>query len=188
MRQILAGNRAVNYIVRRSRRARRVRISVACDSSVVVTLPQGFGFDSAEQFIRAKFFWVLRALEYFKPYKNQRLIKSGRRDYLANKQLAWDLVKAKIYQLNKIYGFTYNKINIKNQKTRWGSCSKQGNLNFNYQVVRLPPSLLEYLVAHELCHLGQMNHSARFWELVARAIPDYKQKRRQLRQVGVFAS
>jgi len=151
----------------------------------VVTLPWGIGETAAEKFIKQKFAWVLKSLDYFKSFSGRTIIPSGRRDYLKNKHRALLLVKAKVLQLNQIYNFSYNRVSVKNQKSRWGSCSKRGNLNFNYKIVYLPEALTDYLIVHELCHLKEMNHSKNFWLEVGRAIPDYKVRRRELRNFGV---
>ena len=79
----------------------------------------------------------------------------------------------------------FNKINIKNQKTRWGSCSKKGNLNFNYKIALLPQHLADYIIVHELCHLGEFNHSRSFWNLVAKVFPEYLGIRNELRRSGI---
>lgn len=73
---------------------------------------------------------------------------------------------------------------IREQKSRWGSCSSRGNINYNWRAVMAPPAVLDYLVVHELCHLKVPNHSAAFWTLVAKAVPDYKEHRRWLRDSG----
>lgn len=77
----------------------------------------------------------------------------------------------------------YNRIFIKEQKTRWGSCSSLGNLNFNWKLILLEPGLLDYVVVHELAHLKQMNHSPAFWAEVETILPDYRERRRRLRGV-----
>ncbi|MCU0660293.1 MAG: M48 family metallopeptidase [Candidatus Pacebacteria bacterium] len=88
-------------------------------------------------------------------------------------------------KFNKVYKFKFNKVSIKNQKTRWGSCSKRGNLNFNYKIALLPEKLAEYVVVHELCHLGQFNHSQKFWNLVAKTMPDYLDIKEELKRSGL---
>ena len=108
------------------------------------------------------------------------------REYLLHKSRARQLVKTRIAELNLLYNFSYQKFVIRNQKSRWGSCSSRGVLNFNYKLVFLPDHLADYLIAHELCHLKEMNHSRRFWNEVARAIPDYPRCRRDL-QLFKFA-
>ncbi len=85
---------------------------------------------------------------------------------------------------NASYNFTWASVAIKSQKTRWGSCSRQGNLNFNWRLLLAPPAILDYVVIHELCHLQEHNHAASFWALVERACPDYRDHRRWLRLHG----
>lgn len=85
---------------------------------------------------------------------------------------------------NARYGFTYGRVAIKEQKSRWGSCSRKGNLNFNWRLVLAPAPVLDYVVIHELCHLKELNHSPRFWQLVALACPDHAMHRAWLRRHG----
>jgi len=123
-----------------------------------------------------------RRLFWFKT-KTKRLLP--KKEFIRQRGRAYDLVLEKLKNFNEIYKFKYRKISIRNQKTRWGSCSKKGNLNFNYKVVYLPNHLADYLVVHELCHLGEMNHSKRFWALVAKTFPDYRTMRRELKNIKV---
>ena len=98
------------------------------------------------------------------------------KDFKENKQKAYALVHNKVLYFNKFYNFEIKSINIRNQKTRWGSCSKDKNINFNYKIVFLPSLFQDYIIVHELCHLREMNHSKRFWNLVAQQIPDHKKE------------
>ena len=107
--------------------------------------------------------------------------KGSKSEYLKYKNQALKLVRNKLEHFNKSYNFKYNKVTVRNQSTRWGSCSKSGNLNFNYNLSLLPENLVDYIIVHELCHLGEFNHSKNFWDLVARAVPDYKERRQELR-------
>ena len=81
-------------------------------------------------------------------------------------------------------GGHYTKITIRDQKTRWGSCSARGNLNFNCLLMLAPPEVLDYVIVHELCHRKEMNHSPRFWSEVAKVIPDYKNHEKWLKTEG----
>lgn len=106
--------------------------------------------------------------------------------------LKWYKLKAKeqitmhVEELTKIIGITYNKIFIRNQKTRWGSCSGRKNLNFSWKVILTPPELIKYLVVHEVCHLVEMNHSKNFWELVEKYDPLFNQHSKDLQKAGYY--
>ncbi|MDH5442067.1 MAG: M48 family metallopeptidase [Candidatus Nomurabacteria bacterium] len=108
-----------------------------------------------------------------------------RTHYNEHRETARNIVIEKIEYWNKFYGFTFGRISIRAQRTRWGSCSSKSNLNFNYLIVFLPSDLQDYLIVHELCHLQEMNHGAQFWKLVEQTIPDYKNARQKLRAVRV---
>lgn len=85
---------------------------------------------------------------------------------------------------HQLTGGTYHRITIRDQKTRWGSCSSNGTLSFNYRLMYAPPKILDYVVVHELCHLTHMNHSKDFWNMVASIMPDYKTCRSWLKEHG----
>ncbi len=175
------------YTLKQSARARRMRITVRCDASVVVTVPRFFSQNKVERFLADKASWILKKITYFQklgPVIGKPRV-GGVVEYRKLKHHARALVKEKIAQINQLYNFSFNRISIKNHKSRWGSCSKKGNLNFNYKIIHLPADLAEYIVAHELCHLKELNHSSRFWDLVAKAIPDHKERRKKLKAVFV---
>src|SRR3989344_4944712 len=111
--------------------------------------------------------------------RRRRKSKQVRRGhYLLHKEHARALILGKVNHFSGLYGCTLNKIFIKNQRTCWGSCSKKGNLNFNYKILFLPEKAQDYIIVHEVCHLKEFNHSKRFWDLVAKTIPDYLEIRR----------
>lgn len=92
------------------------------------------------------------------------------------------MVHARVRHYNAVYNFTYARIFIKNTKSRWGSTSSRGNLNFNYKLLFLPPAVADYIIVHELCHLAHFNHGPQFWALVARAVPNHRTLRSELRR------
>lgn len=110
--------------------------------------------------------------------------KPLRLSYLRHRETARELVLKKIPEFNAHYGFKVGRVAIRDQKSRWGSCSSKGNLNFNYRIALLPSYLADYVIVHELCHLGEFNHKEKFWALVARTIPDYKKYRDELRVIS----
>jgi predicted metal-dependent hydrolase len=114
--------------------------------------------------------------------KGKRGITSFHRDYFRNKERARKLIMKRLDYFSQKYNFRFNKVSIRNQKTRWGSCSKKGNLNFNYRLIYLPQRQIDYIIVHELCHLKYLNHSKKFWNLVGKIIPNYREVRKELRQ------
>jgi predicted metal-dependent hydrolase len=108
-----------------------------------------------------------------------------RRFTIEKREYARNFVDNRISYFNKFYNFKINRVAIKNQTTRWGSCSSKGNLNFNYKIIYLKPVLADYLIVHELCHLGELNHSKKFWALVLKTIPDYAKTNKELRKTPI---
>jgi hypothetical protein len=97
---------------------------------------------------------------------------------------AGEMIAARVAHFQALLDVQPRTIRIKGQKRRWGSCSAKGGLNFNWRLILAPPEVLDYVVAHELCHLLHMNHSRRFWESVAGVLPDYKLRRNWLKEHG----
>lgn len=122
-----------------------------------------------------------RKFKYFRIIFRRISLRGPKKEYLEHKNRALVLAKERLEFFNRSYGFNFNRVSIKNQKTRWGSCSKKGNLNFNYRIALLSEKLADYIIVHELCHLGQLNHSRQFWNLVAQTIPDYSALRKELK-------
>ncbi|MDB5255287.1 MAG: putative metal-dependent hydrolase [Candidatus Nomurabacteria bacterium] len=106
--------------------------------------------------------------------------------YNKYKEQARFLVHERLEHFNAHYNFTYHRVSIRNQKTRWGSCSNKGNLNFSYRILFLEPEAQDYLIVHELCHLKEFNHSQRFWDLVSEQSPNYKKYHLELRHKSNF--
>ena len=111
------------------------------------------------------------------------LMRRNRIGYRKYREAARSLARARLDYFNRFYGFRLGRLFIKNHKSRWGSCSEYGNLNFNYKIVHLPSPIADYIIVHELCHLGQLNHSPAFWALVERTIPDHRARRAALQRL-----
>lgn len=176
----------IPYKLKRSKRAKRMRLAVYCDGSVVVTSPLGIERSFIEKFITDKKKWVLDKIQFFKSIDSKSIRAFSRKDYLENKDKAFALTHERIKFYNKIYGFSFNKIFIKNQKTRWGSCSRNQNLNFNYKIIFLPQKHRDYIIVHEICHLREFNHSKKFWTLVEKTLPNYLEIKKELRNHELF--
>ncbi|MDP3061587.1 MAG: SprT family zinc-dependent metalloprotease [Chloroflexota bacterium] len=94
------------------------------------------------------------------------------------------VIRARVEELGAVLGVSYNRLTIRGQRTRWGSCSRKGNLNFNWKLLMAPQPVVDYVVVHELAHLAVMDHSKRFWSLVAQHCPDWRAHRRWLKEHG----
>lgn len=128
--------------------------------------------------------WIFRKVRRRSSVVGRKLfVKSSKVEYQKHKEHARAMVHRKIASFNAFYNFTFHKVAIRNQRSRWGSCSKKGNLNFNYRLVLIPEALADYVIVHELCHLGEFNHSKNFWNLVAQTIPNHAQLRKQLHKI-----
>lgn len=174
----------ISYIFRRYRRSRHIRISLRHDGRVLVTAPMRVSRGVVDKFVSSQKAWIE---EHIKTKKNERThdipVHITQMGYHACVSRAKKLIMQRLRHFNQHYGYAYKKISVRNQQTRWGSCSSKGNLNFRYTLLFLPIHLVDYVVVHELCHLKEMNHSKKFWLLVGETIPDYKTRRRELRAV-----
>jgi len=136
-----------------------------------------------------KIFFGMRVVRRRRTVRRVRLSRMSRtqskKQYAELKDDALVLVTQRLMHFNTQYSFTYKNVCIRNQVSRWGSCSSKGNLNFNYRIVLLPQKLSDYIIVHELCHLGQFNHSQKFWNLVGQTIPDYKEIKDELQKQSI---
>jgi predicted metal-dependent hydrolase len=105
-----------------------------------------------------------------------------KKHYRDHAEAARALAHERLEHFNRHYGLSYNKVSIKNTKTRWGSCSSKRNLNFNYKILFLSPEERDYIIVHELCHLKEMNHGPHFWALVAEQVPNWQTLRRTVKK------
>lgn len=166
----------IRYAVKKSERAKNIRITIEANGSVIVTIPQKFSARQADIFVKEKSAWILRRVSYIKKFCDNTFAYQDRKEYLKYKQRAKKTIQDRVDHYNRLYKniFSYNKISVRNTESRWGSCSSKKNLNFNYKIIFLPSKLRDYVIIHELCHLREFNHSRKFWKLVSEMIPDYK--------------
>jgi hypothetical protein len=145
----------------RSIRARRVIISVKPYERVRVAIPNRVSFKSALEFVNLKKPWIQKHLVRIKQMESQRQAMDS--SVIIDKVKAKKKLTTRLNQLAVQYGFTYNKVIIRNQKTRWGSCSHKNNISLNMKLVLLPDELVDYVILHELVHTRIHDHSKRFW-------------------------
>lgn len=171
----------------RSRR-KSLAIEITPELQVVVRAPARMPVREINAFVQEKDDWIRAHLQQMAEKK--RLREQYREQALSKEELqelatqAMKLIPQKVHYYAQIIGVTYGRITIRNQRTRWGSCSGKGNLNFNCLLLLMPEEVLDYVVVHELCHRKEMNHSARFWEEVEKILPDYRQRRKWLKDNG----
>ncbi len=181
-RQLLHAGKRLVYVLRRSIRARNVSVTVSRDGVVTLVAPLLVPEWVATRFLQQRADWALQAAASMERFKDCIMLPRDRRDYARHKERARRFVHACLARHAAAYGLSYRRVFIKNLRRNWGSCSADRNLNFNYKIIHLPERHAEYVVVHELCHLLEMNHSRRFWDLVARAIPEHRTIRADMRK------
>lgn len=186
IKEVIIGNK-IKVKIRKSSRARLMRIAVYRDGRVLAVQPVRISFTHLLRFIESKIGWTEKKLKYFEKLAPiVHSVRYSKKEKICLKVEAKKLVLKKLKHFNQSYNFDYKKIFIRDQKTRWGSCSKGGNLNFNYKIAALPEKMADYIIVHELCHLAEFNHSKNFWDLVSKNMPDYLEIRKELRKLRVF--
>ena len=173
-------------VIRSNRKT--VAIQVNSDLSVTVRAPRSASEKDIEEILKKKEAWISKHIEKIKKTKERLEAESTekltREKVIALAEEALKVIPERVEYFAKVIGVTYGKITIRNQKTRWGSCSSKGNLNFNCLLMLAPSEVLDYVVVHELCHRKQMNHSKAFWLEVEKVIPNYKEVRKWLKEEG----
>ena len=169
-------------------RRKTIAIQVNSDLSVTVRAPYGVTEKYIEEFLNKNEAWISKQMNEIKETKErfeaEPTEKLTREKVIALAEEALKVIPERVEYFAKVIGVTYGKITVRNQKTRWGSCSSKGNLNFNCLLMLAPPEVLDYVVVHELCHRKQMNHSKAFWTEVEKVFPDYKKSIKWLKEEG----
>lgn len=171
----------IPYTIIRSNR-KTVALQVTPEGKVLVRAPRDISEDYIQRFVQSKQDWIQGHLTRIEaqPVLPRLTIE----DIHALADQAMELVPRRVAHFAPRVGVTYNGITIRNQRSRWGSCSSRGNLNFNCLLMLCPPEVLDYVVVHELCHRKEMNHSPRFWAEVAKVLPNYREQERWLKENG----
>jgi predicted metal-dependent hydrolase len=171
-------------LLERSSRARRILITVRPGKGVRVAVPPHTPFTSALEFVRAKKLWIQKHLARIQAYEKQK--KEFSDIFLSiDKTKAKRKITGRLQKLAKQHRFTYNKVSIRNQRTRWGSCSGKGNISLNMKLVALPQELFDYVILHELVHTRIHNHSKRFWQELDKYVGNGKAKAKRLVEYGL---
>ena len=168
----------------RSRRARHISVSVRPFKGVRVAVPLGVSFASAELFAQSKAGWIRKHLH--KMEQMERAAKVVSENDPINRTSARKYLVSRRNHLAAKYGFKYNRVFIKNQKTRWGSCSGKNNINLNINLIRLPDELIDYTILHELVHTRVKNHGRRFWDQMDKLVGDAKKLDSKLSEYRVL--
>jgi len=174
---------AISYQLVRSDR-KTIGIEVKPNGDVIVRAPRRAPSALIERFVDEKTAWIERALANIASRPSLPPLTDAERDKLIVSAKA--AIPARVKEIASRLGISYGRVTIRCQHTRWGSCSAKGNLNFNALLMLTPPAVLDYIIVHELCHRKELNHSARFWVLVASAMPDYKACERWLKENGTL--
>ncbi len=175
-------NRTLTLHVIRSAR-KSIGLQVQEDGEAFLRIPNRLSARALQDFLTREQLWIWQKVDQMQSRIKQRETTDATPvDQLTPEELEKikEKIGSRVSYYSKIMGVTVGRITIRNQKTRWGSCSSKGNLNFNYQLYYLPEELLDYVVIHELAHRRHMNHSADFWAEVETYCPDYKERRKVL--------
>ena len=229
-RQTVLDSRIVSYTLKRSPRARYVRLEVRQEDGLAVIVPRRYDLRHLDDVLRARYRWILRKLERCIPCScltQNRLLASGDSvPYLGRplylritsdhvkrgtatlrgndlvvvkpairadggslveewyRYQAKTFIKARVDLLAGELGVRYGRITIRGQQTRWASCSPKGNLSFNWRLMMAPEEIVDYVIIHELTHLTEMNHTARFWRLLETRCPAWREQRKWLSNHG----
>lgn len=171
--------------VRRSTR-KTIALEIRPDGSLLMRVPRQMTAREIDAFLDEQDGWIRTHLAQVQA----RQAELPQTEPLTAEQIraladqALQVIPERVRYYAPLVGVTYGRITIRNQRTRWGSCSAKGNLNFNCLLMLMPPEILDYVVVHELAHRREMNHSPAFWAIVESVLPDYRTRRQWLKEHG----
>jgi predicted metal-dependent hydrolase len=167
-------------LLERSARARRINLSVKPFKGVRIAVPRGVSFEQAAAVAEAKTPWLKMHLGRIALIENQ--IRACPKMPVPDPEDARRLLVPRLAHLAALHGFTYNRVSVRGQKTRWGSCSHKNNISLNRMLVHLPEALVDYILLHELVHTRIKNHGHLFWEALTQCLPNARSLDRELNQ------
>lgn len=171
-------------IIRSDRKS--LGLEVRPDGQVIVRAPRRLGKAEIQKFVTEHESWIRKHLEMVRERQKNRqeTEKLSMEEIQSLADQALKVIPERVAYYAPKVGVDYGKITIRNQRSRWGSCSSKGNLNFNCLLMLTPPEVIDSVVVHELCHRKEMNHSARFYAEVLRVFPDYRKWNQWLKEHG----
>ena len=176
-------------LIRTSRKT--IAIQITLDGDVTVRAPKDCDKEEIDDLIRDRQAWIEEKRAEFLAEKRERERRQEQFPEITPenepefRRLAKEKIRSRVAFFAERVGVDYGKITIKDTKSRWGSCSYQGNLNFCWRLILAPDEVLDYIVVHELCHRLEMNHSERFWAEVGQVLPEYEKSKEWLKENGL---
>ena len=165
----------------KTKRTKRLSISVKPFKGIRVAVPYRLSFKKAQKYFQSNISWAKKSLDYIKKVEQEHITTVNNSPRF-NKIKARATVTERFNYLADQYGFTYNRLFIRNQKTRWGSCSEKNNINLNINLARLTEELMDYVILHELVHLKIKNHSKEFWSELDKYVGSAKELDKKLKK------
>ena len=171
-------------LIRSARRTLSVEVRV--DGTVIVRAPKKCPQSEIDRFLKERQDWIREKLLLMKARQRdaEKVQPLSEEERNLSREAAREAIGQKLWYYASRMGVTYGRVSIRDQKTRWGSCSAEGNLNFNWRLIMAPPGVMDYVVVHELAHRKEMNHSRNFWKVVEEAMPDYRKYKAWLKENG----
>ena len=167
----------------RSIKARKLNITVKAFRGVRVAVPKGLAFEKAEQIARSKISWIKKHQE--KMWKLEEEYETTPVVHI-DREKARRILVSRLEEIAAKHGYTYNRVTIRNQKTRWGSCSSKNNISLNMKLVLLPDDLRDFILLHELVHTKVKNHGNDFWEEITKAKPEARELTKQINKLDLY--
>ena len=167
-------------VIRSSRKTAAIQITP--EGEILLRCPHRMSREAIRGFVQSKSPWIEAHLARQTAAPRLPLLTEAQLQNLVREAQA--VIPCRVAHFGPILGVTWERITIRRQRSRWGSCSGKGSLSFNCLLMLTPPEVLDYVVVHELCHRKQMNHSAAFWAEVERILPNYRESRQWLKDHG----